>query len=156
MSTETPRDADGSLLCAWCGAPVPPSLGTKPRAYCRRGCVQRAHEARKLEKQLQAVREEEAAKRSEKLLNAYLKGRAEEAELRAAKSRDDAGSDRGKSRDFAKPQVTPLSSSPPAAPLPPPRAKRRRASQTAQAMPLLPRKPDDNHETDGQPRRADS
>lgn len=126
MDTETPKDADGRPLCAWCGGLVPPSLGTKPRAYCKDGCKQRAYEARKLEKQLQAVRAEEAEKRTAGLVQAYMKGRAEERELRAGKSRDvgrgavgtsrdDAGSGEGKSRDVAtKPQVKP-----PGASLPP-------------------------------------
>lgn len=101
MKTETPKDPDGAPLCAWCGkGPVPPSRGTKPRAYCSRSCVSRAHEARKLQR---------------KLLNAYMKGRADEIELRPAKSRDDLPGDRGKSQDFAegtsrdfpKQQVTP-------------------------------------------------
>jgi hypothetical protein len=131
-TTETPRDADGNPLCAWCGGPVPPSLGTKPRAYCKDGCKQRAYEARKLAQQLdearEAVRAEEAEKRPQRLLNAYMKDRAEEAELRAAKSRDfgrsavgtsrdDARSSERTSRDFpTKPQVeTPVP--PPAAPV---------------------------------------
>ncbi|MFF3420984.1 hypothetical protein ACFYW9_41080 [Streptomyces sp. NPDC002698] len=101
MDTETPTDAEGNRLCAWCGeGPVPPSRGTKPRAYCSRSCVQRAHEARKLQR---------------KLLNAYMKGRADEVELRPRKSHDFPAGDRGKSQDFAdgtsrdfpKQQVTP-------------------------------------------------
>ncbi|MET7816509.1 hypothetical protein ABZT26_37470 [Streptomyces sp. NPDC005395] len=102
MSTETPKDIDGNPLCAWCGGPVPPSLGTKPRAYCKDGCKQRAYEARKLEKQLGAVRAEEAEKRAPLLLNAYTKGRREEAESRAATSRDLGRNAAGKSRDVAR------------------------------------------------------
>lgn len=51
------RDANGNRLCAWCGeGPLPPSRGTKPRAYCSRSCVQRAYEARKeQERQDQAL-----------------------------------------------------------------------------------------------------
>jgi hypothetical protein len=98
-TTETPRDADGNPLCAWCGGPVPPSLGTKPRAYCKDGCKQRAYEARRLEKQLQAVRAEEAEKRAAGLVQAYMKGRTEEKQARAAKSRDGVPGAAGKSRD---------------------------------------------------------
>jgi hypothetical protein len=104
MTTETPRDGDGSVLCAWCGGgPVPPSRGTKPRVYCKDGCKTRAWEARKLARQLEeareAVRQEEAEQRPAKLLNAYLKGRAEEAELGSPKSRDDGQNAVAKSRD---------------------------------------------------------
>ncbi|MGW0172052.1 hypothetical protein ACWDWT_43920, partial [Streptomyces sp. NPDC003343] len=57
--SDQPRDADGNPLCAWCGkGPLPPSRGTKPRAYCSRSCVQRAHEERKVLARL----EERAAK----------------------------------------------------------------------------------------------
>lgn len=105
----TPRNADGEKLCAWCGGPVPPSLGTKPRAYCKDGCVQRAYEARKLERQLAeargAVRAEEAGKRANRLIKAYAKGRSEEAELRAGKSREVPRSDGGNSREVPNPQV---------------------------------------------------
>lgn len=159
MSTETPTNGDGEKLCAWCGGLVPPSRGTKPRAYCKRGCVQRAHEARKLRK---------------KLFNAYTKGRTEEAEAREAKSRD-VPNPQGKSRDFArrddqaksrdvpKPQVVPEVPAPPPpsdfllappaatpqeptvppdaarkapAPLPPRRRLARRAHRTAEVMPI--------------------
>lgn len=34
--------------CARCEAPVPESLGTKPRRYCTDSCKQRAYEERKL------------------------------------------------------------------------------------------------------------
>ena len=44
---ESPRDADGNRLCEYCGDPVPASLGTKPKRYCKRSCRQRAYEARK-------------------------------------------------------------------------------------------------------------
>ena len=77
METETPRG-----LCGWCGGPVPASRGTKPRRYCKDGCKQRAYEARKLERQLKAVREEGTEKRTAMLARAYTKGRA-------ASSRDD-------------------------------------------------------------------
>jgi hypothetical protein len=81
-------------LCAWCGkGPVPPSRGTKPRAYCSRSCVQRAHEARK-----------ERERTKDRLVAAYMKGRREEAELSAAKSRDFPPAT---SRDFPEAQVTP-------------------------------------------------
>ncbi|MEU5499912.1 hypothetical protein [Streptomyces griseofuscus] len=115
MSTETPRDADGRPLCGWCGGLVPPSRGTKPRIYCKDGCKTRAWEARRLAKQLEeareAVRQEEAEARPQRLLTAYMKGRKEERELgRVASSRDDAGKSRddvrATSRDDAKPQVT--------------------------------------------------
>lgn len=86
-------------LCAWCGGgPVPPSRGTKPRAYCSRSCVQRAYEARK-----------ERERTKERIVAAYMKGRREEAELSAGKSRDVAG---GKSRDFSELQVTPPGAEP--------------------------------------------
>ncbi|MFD6960914.1 hypothetical protein [Streptomyces venezuelae] len=133
MSTETPTSGDGEALCAWCGrGPVPPSRGTKPRAYCSRSCVQRAHESRKLRK---------------KLLGAYMKGRAEEAELRGGKSRDDAGKSRdfpgrqapAKSRDFPKPQVNPVVPRPTVPVTSAPRSKGRR--------PLLPPAPGVTRET---------
>ncbi|MFE9927203.1 hypothetical protein ACFYQA_38565 [Streptomyces sp. NPDC005774] len=43
---ESPRDAHGNRLCEYCGDPVPKSLGTKPKRYCKRSCRQRAYEAR--------------------------------------------------------------------------------------------------------------
>ena len=33
--------------CVWCGRPVLPSTGTRPRLYCSRSCRQRAYEERK-------------------------------------------------------------------------------------------------------------
>lgn len=107
-------DSAGAPLCAWCGkGPVPPSRGTKPRAYCSRACVQRAYVARK--------QAEDAKALSDRLVAAYMKGRAEEAEVwqsgaksrdlsaRRGKSRDDAP---GTSRDFPKVQVTPPGAEP--------------------------------------------
>ena len=91
MTTETPGNG-GTGPCGWCGGPVPPSRGTKPRRYCKNGCKQRAYEARKLADQLQAVRDAEAEKRTAMLARAYAKGRA-------ATSRDDGGSDQTTSRD---------------------------------------------------------
>jgi hypothetical protein len=44
---DTPRDADGAKLCAWCGDPVKQSGVGRSRDYCRRSCRQRAYEARK-------------------------------------------------------------------------------------------------------------
>lgn len=86
MTTETPKTGAGDPLCAWCGqGPVPPSRGTKPRAYCSRSCVQRAYEARRVQ---------------ERVLKAYAKGRADGiADVGSGKSRDD-GTGGGKSRDF--------------------------------------------------------
>jgi hypothetical protein len=43
---ESPRDTAGNRLCEYCGDPVPKSLGTKPKRYCKRSCRQRAYEAR--------------------------------------------------------------------------------------------------------------
>jgi hypothetical protein len=63
-TNEDPRDADGNPLCAWCGkGPLPPSRGTKPRAYCSQACVHRAYRARKAEQA------------RERLVAAYMKGR---------------------------------------------------------------------------------
>ena len=46
---DVPRDEDGRRLCEHCQKnPLPPSLGSKPRRYCSRNCVQRAYEARKV------------------------------------------------------------------------------------------------------------
>lgn len=70
---------------------MPPSRGTKPRLYCSRSCVQRAHEARK-----------ERERTKDRMIAAYMKGRREEAELNGGKSRDVASK---KSRDFPKSQV---------------------------------------------------
>jgi hypothetical protein len=90
---ENPKGPNGETLCAWCGkGPVPPSRGTKPRAYCSRACVQRAYVKRK--------RDDEERKIQERVLKAYAKGRAEGAELRPGKSRDFARTGAGKSRDF--------------------------------------------------------
>jgi hypothetical protein len=37
--------------CAWCGGVLPPSQGLgRPRTYCKQGCRQQAHIARKLAK----------------------------------------------------------------------------------------------------------
>lgn len=89
MTTKEPGDG---RLCAWCGGPVPPSRGSKPRRYCKDGCKQRAYEARKLEEQLRAVREAETEKRTALLARAYTKGRE-------ASSRDVAQVGPGTSRD---------------------------------------------------------
>nr|ADB77871.1 SpdA-like protein [Streptomyces sp. x4(2010)] len=102
MDVETPRGPDGERLCAWCGkGPVPPSRGTKPRAYCSRACVHRAYRARK------------AREQRERLVAAYMKGRAEEAEAwrSGAKSRD-LLSHRGKSRAVMSARTAAASSSP--------------------------------------------
>jgi hypothetical protein len=98
-TTENPKGPNGETLCAWCGkGPVPPSRGTKPRAYCSRSCVHRASRKR----------------RTERLIaKAYTAGKADAAAWTAksrdvstdqGKSRDDAGE---RSRDFPKQQVTP-------------------------------------------------
>ncbi|MEX3213608.1 hypothetical protein CQR58_049450, partial [Streptomyces acidiscabies] len=44
---DTPRDADGAKLCAWCGEPIRQSGVGRSKDYCRRSCRQRAYEARK-------------------------------------------------------------------------------------------------------------
>lgn len=36
MTTETPRDADGEKLCAWCGGPIRQSGVGRSRDYCSR------------------------------------------------------------------------------------------------------------------------
>ncbi|GAA3909165.1 hypothetical protein GCM10022207_93350 [Streptomyces lannensis] len=120
--TDQLRDADGNPLCAWCGkGPVPPSRGTKPRAYCSRSCVQRAYEGRKLSELLkeraaiaytagkadaQAWAEREASAQS---------GKSRDVPTDRGKSRDDAGA---KSRDFPKPQVNSPAGEAPAVPGP--------------------------------------
>jgi hypothetical protein len=35
------------IPCDWCGRPVLPSTGTRPRLYCSRSCRQRAYEERR-------------------------------------------------------------------------------------------------------------
>jgi hypothetical protein len=90
--SDDPRDSSGAPLCAWCGGPVPPSRGTKPRSYCKRGCVQRAHEARKLADLLAKTRSEARAAEA-----AVWSGKSRDLD---GKSRDDA---HGKSRDFPEP-----------------------------------------------------
>lgn len=47
MKHDTPRDADGAKLCAWCGEPIQQSGVGRSRDYCRRSCRQRAYEARR-------------------------------------------------------------------------------------------------------------
>ncbi|WP_146075813.1 hypothetical protein [Streptomyces sp. Ru62] len=54
MSTETPRDADGNKVCAWCGGPIRQSGVGRSRDYCRRSCRQRAYEARTVTERLKA------------------------------------------------------------------------------------------------------
>jgi type IV secretory pathway VirB10-like protein len=44
---DTPRDAEGRKLCAWCGSEVTQPATGRSRDYCRRSCRQRAYEARK-------------------------------------------------------------------------------------------------------------
>jgi len=44
---DTPRDADGAKLCAWCGEVIRQSGVGRSKDYCRRSCRQRAYEARK-------------------------------------------------------------------------------------------------------------
>jgi hypothetical protein len=44
---DTPRDADGAKLCAWCGEVIRQSGIGRSKDYCRRSCRQRAYEARK-------------------------------------------------------------------------------------------------------------
>ena len=46
MKHDTPRDAEGAKLCAWCGEPIRQSGVGRSRDYCRRSCRQRAYEAR--------------------------------------------------------------------------------------------------------------
>ncbi|MFD4483412.1 hypothetical protein ACFWPU_46000 [Streptomyces sp. NPDC058471] len=46
MKHDTPRDAEGAKLCAWCGEPIKQSGVGRSRDYCRRSCRQRAYEAR--------------------------------------------------------------------------------------------------------------
>lgn len=46
MKHDTPRDADGTKRCAWCGEPIHQSGVGRSRDYCRRSCRQRAYEAR--------------------------------------------------------------------------------------------------------------
>ncbi|MFJ4843702.1 hypothetical protein [Streptomyces sp. NPDC088746] len=81
-----PRDENGVRLCEQCHKkPLPPSLGTKPRIYCGKGCKQRAYEARRTGRAVSAA--------------------VEEARQRDAKSRDELQAksrDRNtKARDFA-------------------------------------------------------
>lgn len=45
--SDTPRDADGAKLCAWCGAEIRQSGIGRSKDYCRRSCRQRAYESRK-------------------------------------------------------------------------------------------------------------
>ncbi|WP_369233828.1 hypothetical protein AB5J56_18350 [Streptomyces sp. R21] len=44
---DTPRDAEGSKLCAWCGEPIQQTGVGRSKDYCRRSCRQRAYEARR-------------------------------------------------------------------------------------------------------------
>lgn len=53
---DTPRDAAGAKLCAWCGEPIRQSGVGRSKDYCRRSCRQRAYEQRQVEKQLVAHR----------------------------------------------------------------------------------------------------
>ena len=85
---ESPRDADGNRLCEYCGDPVPASLGTKPKRYCKRACRQRAYEARKTR---------------EAIVTAVAVAVAHDRRT----SRDAGGSDRATTRDVAKPQAAP-------------------------------------------------
>ncbi|WP_159391801.1 hypothetical protein [Streptomyces viridochromogenes] len=84
---ESPRDAHGNRLCEYCGDPVPKSLGTKPKRYCKRSCRQRAYEVRKnREATIAAVAMAVARDRT---------------------SRDDARTGSPMSRDVPKPLVAP-------------------------------------------------
>ena len=44
----TPAVGEGQP-CGYCGGPMPPSRGTKPRTHCSRSCVQRSYEARQVQ-----------------------------------------------------------------------------------------------------------
>lgn len=84
---ESPRDAHGNRLCEYCGDPVPKSLGTKPKRYCKRSCRQRAYEVRK---------------NREATIAAVAMAVA-----RARTSRDDGRTGAPSSRDVAKGQAAP-------------------------------------------------
>lgn len=51
---DTPRDADGAKLCAWCGRDIQQKGVGRSRDYCRRSCRQRAYEQRKIDEITQA------------------------------------------------------------------------------------------------------
>ena len=48
--TNSPQRVGGGERCRWCGRPLPerPTGPGRPRRYCRQGCRQGAHLARKL------------------------------------------------------------------------------------------------------------
>ncbi|WP_225102675.1 hypothetical protein [Streptomyces sp. CoH27] len=47
VKTETPRDADGAKLCAWCGGSIKQSGVGRSRDYCKRLCREQAYRKRR-------------------------------------------------------------------------------------------------------------
>ncbi|MEU8545311.1 hypothetical protein AB0C52_35810 [Streptomyces sp. NPDC048717] len=47
MTYETPRDADGAKICAWCGGPIRQSGVGRSRDYCSRTHKEYAYRARR-------------------------------------------------------------------------------------------------------------
>lgn len=47
MKTETPRDAAGAKLCAWCGGKVQQSGVGRSKDYCKRLCRDQAYKKRR-------------------------------------------------------------------------------------------------------------
>jgi hypothetical protein len=128
---DTPRDADGAKLCAWCGEVIRQSGIGRSKDYCRRSCRQRAYEARK---QREVVVAAVAA-----------------AIVRRDSSRVETRKPNDSSRDETIPAgrapvpapAAPIPQEPPAVvpPLPPaPRRQlsRNRSAMSAEAMPLWP------------------
>ena len=66
MNRETPRDAEGNKLCAWCGGPIQQSGVGRSRDYCSRTHREYAYRSRR---ELELVTAARAA--------AYLEGRAD-------------------------------------------------------------------------------
>ncbi|MEU9166111.1 hypothetical protein AB0D29_38275 [Streptomyces sp. NPDC048424] len=55
MSYETPRSSDGTRLCAWCGGPVKQSGVGRAKEYCKQGCRELAYRQRKQQKLIDAA-----------------------------------------------------------------------------------------------------
>ncbi|MGA5637110.1 hypothetical protein [Streptomyces lydicamycinicus] len=109
---DTPQTPE--RLCEQCKhRSVPPTLGSKPRRYCSRSCVQRAYEARKTQRLLAAAVEQEKERQTRLMVAATVQLERERAErerllaaqaapaveARGGKSREDAAAAGAKSRE---------------------------------------------------------
>jgi hypothetical protein len=146
---DTPRDAEGAKLCAWCGDPIRQSGIGRSKDYCRRSCRQRAYEQRQIDKITQNNVRLIRHMLTEELAASSVSSR-DKTRTPDDSSRDETRRDPDSSRDETKPagpapapaqaavyeEPEPPEERPMPPPLPP-RQSRRRGGMTASAMPLF-------------------